>query len=89
VGRGPGNFSPVSVMGSLAHDLFSPLGRDYCVYFYYLTVISFIFFLVAAVHAATAMVSTKPTAWWQLIMGLIGPFLLYFNNRLLYGMCVQ
>ena len=76
-------------MSSLAHDLFSPLGRDYCVYFYYLTVISFIFFLVAAVHGVTAMVSSKPASWWQILMGLVGPFLLYFNNRLLYGMCVQ
>tara|TARA_Y100000389_G_scaffold184460_1_gene202943 strand:- start:569 stop:796 length:228 start_codon:yes stop_codon:yes gene_type:complete len=75
-------------MTSLAHDLFGPLGRNYCVYFYYLTVVAFIFFLVAAVHTVGAMMTSKAD-WWSLLMGLVGPFLLYFNNRLLYGMCVQ
>ena len=75
-------------MTSLARDLFGPLGRNYCVYFYYLTVVSFIFFLVAAVHTVSAMMTSKAD-WWALLMGLVGPFLLYFNNRLLYGMCVQ
>jgi hypothetical protein len=67
-------------------NLFAPLGREYCVYFYWLTVIAFILFFLALVD--TVMRVLKGRA--RLLNGfiaLLAPFLLYFNNRLLYSMC--
>jgi len=69
-------------------NLFSPLGRDYCLYFYLLTILAFILFFLAL--ADTVMRVLKGRA--KLVNGvvaLLAPFLLYFNNRLLYSMCVK
>ena len=67
--------------------LFSPLSKEYCLYFYYLSVISFVFLFVALYHGIVLLIKGK-TNFIQVIIGLLAPFLLYFNNRLLYSMCV-
>jgi hypothetical protein len=75
-------------MSSLAHDLFSPLGKEYCVYFYFLTVLSFISFFIVIIHGVHSIINRKGKVF-DVLVRLIAPFLLYFNNRLLYGMCVH
>jgi hypothetical protein len=75
-------------MNTLAHELFSPLGRDYCVYFYYLTIISFVLFVVSVIGGAHGIMTGK-LGVGLVLGGLVSPFLLYFTNRLLYGMCVH
>ena len=67
--------------------LFSPLSKEYCLYFYYLSVISFVFLFVALYHGIVLIVKGKAN-FIQTILSLLAPFLLYFNNRLLYSMCV-
>ena len=67
--------------------LFSPLSKEFCLYFYYLSVISFVFLLVA-VYNGIALLSKRKASILTAVLGLVAPFLMYFNNRLLYTMCV-
>ncbi len=75
-------------MNNLEQTFFSPLSKDYCAYFYYLTVFAFIFLAIAIGQALYAVVEGKVDLFSG-IMALAGPFLLYFNNRLLYSMCLN
>ena len=75
-------------MSVFGQDLFSPLGREYCVYFYYLTILAAVFFVLALVHAVYSIAQGE-RGILDSIVYLAGPFLLYFNNRLLYSMCVN
>ena len=71
-----------------AGNLFSPLGRQWCAYFYWLTVFAFILFVIALANTSVLVLKGKA----KMVNGLIAlltPFLLYFNNRLLYTMCVK
>lgn len=67
---------------------FDPLGKEYCAYFYWLSVFSFIFFLLALVDSVSRLLKGKINILTG-VVGLFGPFLLYFNNRLMYSMCVR
>lgn len=73
---------------SVQDTLFSPLSREYCVYFYYTSVIAFLFF-VAALVGGLYQVFSGSLNIFSLILGLLSPALLYFSNRLLYSMCVS
>lgn len=74
------NFSP--------QNIFSPLGREYCAYFYWLTIFAFILFFLALVDTVLRVVKGRARLV-NGIVALLAPFLLYFNNRLLYSMCVK
>ena len=69
-------------------QLFSPLSKEYCVYFYALTVLSFALLALSIGSAVYYLVEGKVDIFSGL-MSLVGPALLYFNNRLLYSMCVH
>ena len=69
-------------------QLFSPLSKEYCVYFYALTVFSFALLALSTGSAIYYLVEGKLNIFSGL-MSLLGPALLYFNNRLLYSMCVH
>ncbi len=75
-------------MNNLEQTFFSPLSKDYCAYFYYLTVFAFIFLAMAVGQALYAVVEGDATIL-SAVLALFGPFLLYFNNRLLYSMCLN
>jgi len=79
--------------GSLEQALFSPMGRDMCAYFFWLTVIAFIFLVLAACDVIMSIVSRKGglslSKLGRSLLTLVFPFLIYFNNRLLYSMCVN
>ena len=68
--------------------LFSPLGKEFCKYFYWLTVFAFIFLVLAVVHVTSSMMKGK-MSMLQGVFSLLAPGLMYFNNRLLYSMCVH
>ena len=74
-------------MTTVLDTLFSPLSKDFCLYFYYLSVVAFVF-LVLAVYNGLALLLKKKLTYLGALLGLVAPFLLYFNNRLLYTMCV-
>ena len=72
---------------TLQDALFSPIGKHYCLFFYYTSVIAFIFFVIALV-GGTYKVFKGDLGPFSLFLGLLSPGILYFNNRLLYSMCV-
>lgn len=68
---------------------FGPLGREYCVYFYFLTVFAFVSFALAGVSSVYSMVTSKKFDIRGTLVSLLMLFLTYFQSRLLYSMCVM
>ncbi len=57
-------------------------------YFYYLTIISFVLLALSAADKVYHMAKGKVNPV-SALLALVGPALLYFNNRLLYSMCLH
>tara|TARA_B100001063_G_C16775666_1_gene565048 strand:- start:2537 stop:2782 length:246 start_codon:yes stop_codon:yes gene_type:complete len=70
-------------------NLFLPLTKENCNYFYFVSVISFIVFAVNGLVFAHSFLFKNKTKLLPLNIMLITPFLGYFVNRLLYSMCVN
>ena len=72
-------------------NVFSPLSKDYCLYFYILSIIGFVGFVLSlVVFGWFAIVSKK--GWEYLFKGLFicgTYFILYFQSRLFYTMCAK
>lgn len=79
-------------MKELFSSLFSPLSVDYCMFFYYLTVLSVIS-LIYVIVSGLILLFTKVEKGkhlvflGNLIFSLIPLGLMYFQNRLLFSMC--
>jgi hypothetical protein len=79
-------------MNSLS-DMFTPLDKDYCVLFYWLTVVNFVFLIIAALGFVVSLVMlfrnkvTLMSAMYSFLMILVYG-LMYFQSRLFYSMCV-
>jgi hypothetical protein len=70
-------------------DVFSPLSKEYCLYFYVLSIIGFVG-LVLGVIVFTWITIVKKKGFDYIIKAIfvLGIyFLMYFQNRLFYGMC--
>jgi hypothetical protein len=78
-------------MDSIQQTLFSPLGKQYCLYFYILSVIGLVFVAVVLFSAVVIGVSKKKGLefYFAAIIGSLGYAIFYFQNRLLYSMCVS
>ena len=79
-------------MNSLS-DMFTPLDKDYCVLFYWLTVVNFVFLIIAALGFVVSLVmlfrnkvSMMSTIYAFLMILVYG--LMYVQSRLFYSMCV-
>jgi hypothetical protein len=72
-------------------DLFSPLSKKYCVWFYYLAVISYILFIFGLVAAIIYGVKhNKGLGYYgTALLASLSYFVMYFQNRLLFSMCVH
>ena len=73
---------------SMLPAFFSPYSKDYCLYFYIVMIITFIFFVVA-LFQSLYLLFKQDIGVGMAIMNVITPFLLYFTNRLMYSMCVN
>lgn len=75
--------------------IFSPLSKDYCLWFYYLQIIGFIFLVIILLTSLFLIVGndTKKKEKGKLLGGLFimimtyGIF--YFQNRLFYSICTK
>jgi hypothetical protein len=73
--------------------LFAPLDKDYCLLFYWLTVVNFIFLAIAGLGFVSALLMlfrgkvTIMSAFYSFLMILVYG-LMYFQSRLFYSMCV-
>jgi hypothetical protein len=70
--------------------LYGPLTKDYCVYFYFLSVFGFIMLCFAAVSSLFFGIFKKKgfEFFSGMFMVCLAYGLFYFQNRLLYSMCV-
>lgn len=76
-------------MSATMDKLFGPLSRDYCVWFYFLSVLAFISVLLFLIPAVYRGIVSKKDIWYYL--GVLAVSFMYgmayFQNRLLYSMC--
>ena len=74
-------------------SLFAPLDKDYCLLFYWLTVVNFIFLAIAGLGFVSALIMlfrgkvTLMSTFYSFLMILVYA-LMYFQSRLFYSMCV-
>ena len=75
----------------LKQALFSPLGKEYCLYFYILSVVGLVFVVVVLLSALVIGVSKRKGLdfYFTAIIGSLGYAIFYFQNRLLYSMCAK
>ena len=78
-------------MSNLGEQLFGVLPKEYCMYFYYLSIFGFILMFVALI-SSLGMAVSKPRGKSFAVgtfMAVMGYAVLYFQNRLLYSMCAH
>jgi hypothetical protein len=73
------------------NNLVGPIGQEYCLYFYLLSVIAIFFFAIVIVGIVYTGISKKLGASFYLLsLAYSSQFLLvYLQNRLLYNMCIK
>ena len=75
-----------------ALSLFAPFkNHDLCLWFYFLSIIGFVFLVLALFGAIFALFTQKKNSsiLFLAIYGAIPYLIFYFQNRLLYSMCVK
>lgn len=78
-------------MSDLADKLFGPLPKEYCALFYYLSVLGFVWLVVALVLFISMAVSKRRDASFFIsaFLALVGYGVFYLQNRLLHSMCAH
>ena len=78
-------------MNELMDSTFGPLGKQYCDWFYWLSVISLILFVISIVSILYTLLFEGEKFSTGLLVNLLAIsfvyFIPYFENRLLYTMC--
>lgn len=69
-------------------SLFSPLGQQYCDYFYFLSVLFFLIFVFTTFTVIIKCFDKKGMKLTDSIILITQPLMLYFINRLYYSMCI-
>jgi len=77
-------------MADIMNTLFGPLAKDYCLYFYILSIVGFILLAAFLISAIIYGISKRKGLEYYLnILALsVGYGIFYFQNRLLHSMCV-
>jgi hypothetical protein len=70
--------------------LFGPLSKQYCVYFYFLSIFGFILLAIFIISSILVGLSKrKGLDYYMQVVGIaLGYAIFYFQNRLLHSMCV-
>tara|TARA_B100002019_G_C20986625_1_gene458457 strand:- start:365 stop:616 length:252 start_codon:yes stop_codon:yes gene_type:complete len=75
--------------------IFSPLSKEYCLWFYYLQIIGFIFLVIILLTSLFIIVGadTKKKEKGKLLGGMFVMIMtygiFYFQNRLFYSICTK
>ena len=86
-------FEKIIKMDNLVESYFGPLSREYCAYFYFLSLFFGLFFVITLVSililvlTQTNKINTMFIA--NSVFVLLNLFLGYFVNRLLNTMCIR
>jgi hypothetical protein len=75
------------------NSLFGPLSKNYCIYFYGMSILFFIFFVMSVVHIASHIFrrSSKLDSkfYANSVAVVFYTLLVYLLNRLMYTMCMN
>ena len=76
-------------MSDFMNILFGPLSGEYCLYFYYLSILSFFLLAMALVTGiVTGIQKSKGMYFYLSVLGASLAYLIsYFVNRLMYSVC--
>jgi hypothetical protein len=77
---------------SFMDKFFGPLSKEYCLYFYALSVIFGVLFVFTGISILYKIITNFKKIDIEIIVpivGLINMFLVYLVNRLLYTMCIR
>ena len=69
--------------------LFSPLGPDFCLWFYFLSVAAFVLFFFILLTAVVVGITQKKgfMFYYLAFLGSLGYLFFYLQNRILFSMC--
>lgn len=73
-------------------SIFAPFSnRDFCLWFYFLSIIGFVLLFIAVFAALFIGISKKKdfSFYVQMFFVALGYGIFYFQNRLLYSMCAK
>jgi len=77
-------------MAGIVQFLFGPLSSDYCIWFYFLSILGFLwffFYLISSIYMG--VIKRKGSDYWPTVITVaLGYGIFYFQNRLLHSMCV-
>lgn len=80
-------------MQNIMNSLFGPLGREYCVYFYFLSILFFVMFATYLLMTVVNIVRNPKMVNGKMLLNsvflLIYTLVPYYVNRLMYTMCVN
>ena len=80
-------------MNDFMNTYFGPLGQEYCIYFYALSIFFGIAFVLSVISVITYMITHINKIDMKMLIHtfflLINSFLAYLVNRLLHTMCVR
>jgi len=79
-------------MADTMEYLFGPLGEEYCIWFYALSILGFVYLVLFVVPAIFIGIASKKTSfmyWFNVLAVALGYFIFYFQNRLLHTMCAS
>jgi hypothetical protein len=76
-------------MNNFIDSLFGSLSKDYCVYFYYLSILGFLFLLIVLITSIYIGITKNKglNIYLKMLSICLGYGIFYFQNRLLYSMC--
>ena len=70
---------------------FGPLSREYCTYFYFMSILWFVFFILSIIGVVSAVIMKGKKMDFMFIINssmlILNTLLAYFVNRLLNTMC--
>jgi hypothetical protein len=79
--------------GSFMNTFFGPLPREYCIYFYFLSIIFGVMFVLLAISITFFVITNYKRVNKTFILNsfftLLNTFIAYFVNRLLNTMCMK
>ena len=80
-------------MQNIMNTLFGPLGREYCSYFYFLSILFFVAFASYLIITIVNMIRNPKIVNGQMLLNssllLIYTLVPYYVNRLMYTMCLN
>lgn len=80
-------------MGNFMNYYFGPLNTEYCLYFYFLSVLFFIIFVISVLFIILSVIRKPSVLTYKFTLNsviiLVYTLLPYFVNRLLYTMCIN